>query len=173
SDGCVRCSSGCSCSCGGRLDAAGYENCEWIAGTARPDRRGHVGEPGLLQKPRQCGIGEPAPAITEPFGDPFLVVLAEIEDEHPATRRNDAGGLVDRGSRIGGVVQCLRQYGEIDRRIPQRDALDFTLPPGDVPDPAAARQRTRTFEDRPRAIDGDDSRGPPARLYREVAVAAP
>jgi hypothetical protein len=64
---------------GGRPNSAGDEDREGIAREPRANLHAHVPEAGLLQQPRQLGVFEAKPAITESLAHPNFLVAPEVE----------------------------------------------------------------------------------------------
>ncbi len=97
---------------------------------------------------------------------------AEIEDEHPAAWNENAVRLDERPRRILGVMQRLREQGDIDRAVADGQTLELAAFPDDVAHATARGKRARPLQHRVRTIDRNDAAGPAARFDRQVALAA-
>src|SRR4051794_25949785 len=112
--------------------AARDENREGIALAARADADLDVGQPGVLQQPRQFRILEAKPFVAEPIANPVLFVLAQLEHEHASRWTGNAHGFGERLGRILRVMQRLRQQGDVNARVLERQLLQLAALPFDV-----------------------------------------
>jgi hypothetical protein len=77
----------------------------------------YVPEPGFSKEAFQFGLGEAQPPVAEFGRHPFLIVLAKVEHEQPAAGPEDASRFGERFVRRGGMVQRLRQQGDVYRAV--------------------------------------------------------
>ena len=122
--------------------------------------------------PRERLVLESEPPVAEPLPGPRLVVPAQVQDQHAPARPHHPGGLRDRRVRVLGVVERLRQHGDVQRRVRERQPFDVSALPLDVGDAAAFGHRPGFTQRLGRSVDGHDPSCPPGRLEREVALAA-
>ena len=99
-------------------------------------------------------------------------MLAQVEHEDAAAGHDDARRFGERALGLAGMVERLGEERHVDAGVPDWELLQLAALPGDVADPAAGGERLGALQHRGGAIDGQDTRGPPARLDGEVALAA-
>ncbi len=146
---------------------------ERIAGLACADADLDVAQPGVRQQPRQLVVAEAEAAIAELGAHPLFAVRAEIEHEHAAAGLRDARGFGHRASRIVRVMQRLRQQGDVDRLVLDRQLVELAAFPDDVRDAAPAGKPSGAVEHDRRSIDGNHPRCPARRFDRQIAFTAP
>ena len=98
-------------------------------GSRDPTRTCTSGQPRTGKKPLEVIVLEAEPSIAHAIADPFLIVLAQVEDEHPPARPHHARGFLDGLRRIGRMVQRLREQRHVDRGVLERQLFHVaTLP---------------------------------------------
>src|SRR5688572_28531388 len=105
--------------------------------------------------------------------DPCLLVLLEIEDQQAAAGPEDTDRFADRALRIAGVMERLREQGDVDRCIPQRQPRQVALLPFDVAYVPPRGKRFRALQHIVGPVDPGHRSGPSRRLEREIPFAAP
>ena len=97
---------------------------------------------------------------------------AQVEDEHPAARPQNARGFLDGLRRIGRMVQRLREQRHVDRGVLERQRFHLATLPADVLHAAPLGERFGAFQHVGRSIDADDAFGPLRRFNSQVSFPA-
>src|SRR5262245_11647115 len=148
--------------------AVGDQHLEGVVSLAVPAPEADPLEAGAPEEFLQFGGREPEAGVPQPFADPLLLVLEQVEDEHAAARRQDAARLGEAGRGILEAVEKLGEHRDVDRAVGQGEALDVALAPADVADAAPLRAAARAADRDGIAVDADDPLGPRGDLEGEL-----
>jgi hypothetical protein len=99
-------------------------------------------------------------------------VRPQVEDQDAAAWHDNARRFREGNGRRRGVVQGLRQHGQVHGRVGQWEVLDFAAFPGDVRRPPASCEIARPAQDLGRAIDRNHALGPAGDLDGQISLAA-
>ncbi len=99
-------------------------------------------------------------------------MCAQVENKHPPSSNHDADRLGESGGGGVGVVQRLREKGQIHRPVGDRDALDLAASPDDIRRPPPLGELPRAAQDVARAVDGNHALRPAGDFDRQIALAA-
>src|SRR5439155_10581994 len=128
------------------LQSAGNQDRERIARFAGTDIHTHITQTSAAKERVQFGARKAEVTIAESFAYPRLVVRAQVENQQPAARAQDARGLCNRPRGVVCVMQRLREQRDVNRAVAQRQANQITLLPGDVADMTPRGERPGALE---------------------------
>ena len=95
------------------FDARCDQHDEGVAGLARADLDVYVLQTGRAQQGLELAVCETEALVAEPAADPSLIVFPQVEDEQASGGTEDPHRLRQRIFRIGRVMQCLGQQGDV------------------------------------------------------------
>ena len=129
------------------------------------------GEAGFFQEAVEGAFLETEPDIGVEFARFFEGVLVEIEDEHLAAGAENAVGFVHGGLRMLGVVERLREDGEVHRAIGQRHLLDVAELVGEIGETVFLGELGADLDHLDGVVDAPDLAGAAGEELRDQAFA--
>ena len=118
----------------------GNQDGERIARAPRADAHGHAFEPGAGDERLQACIVKAQPAIAQLGPDPGFAMFPQIEDQRTAAGPENPPRFGERPRGVVRVVQRLRQQGDIDRAVTNRQSFERPALPRHVRDLPALRK---------------------------------